>query len=792
MKPGAATANGRNAAAQTAAADLAAPMAAPAPGSHPFFYCDAAAAARQAALSEAARQRAWLFDGLRSPAVRLVAARASLGVIESEATLSDAAMDLSLCGLLQPGRREPLPAPRQLEQDPWKQPAHRGFGRVVGMSSLLPGSLAGPGLPGAIGGVDNLVLRGGATRLQWALRPGRPWTAIGKVVAAPALHPRLGLGVVVLAVIGLIGFWNHRLEVARNVLPLLVWHRAVLVVLISALLINLARQCARLSAIRATTHLWPRFGLTLQFKVLPSLFTDTAGPAENADASARGRILLSAPLATLSLTVAAMFGWFLTRGGGAAHLPAFFIGLTTLSLIGFLSTINPLARRDGYYWLAHRLHIPDLREQAFLALSGKSRAWNVRALPSKNVRLFYAGLVVAYLAGVLVLYLMFPARWLTQAHGGSGAVFFLSVVGFNLYQQSRRGWFRRGSTEPFRVKLPKITRTHKIIAAVAAGLFLLPYPYEPSGKAVVLPHNRAEVRALVAGDVREVLVKEGDTVEAGQELLRLADAQPRAQAAAAEATLKRAQSELAIVKTGGASGEVQLAREKLATAQKRLQYAQAESDRLTDAYKRRAVSPQDYDQARGQADVRRQEAMEAQQQLKLIGNPARNEKIDALESEVVRAQTDLAYYKEQLGNTSVRAPIAGRVASNQLLFARGKYMKVGDEIALIEDTSQLQAEVQMPESSVGEIKPDAAAWLRVWAFPGGSFEGRVVHVAPDAQDGEYGKVVRVRMKIDDPDHQLKPEMTGQAKVRSHWTIAGFAFTHALMRFFFVEVWSWLP
>jgi multidrug resistance efflux pump len=281
-------------------------------------------------------------------------------------------------------------------------------------------------------------------------------------------------------------------------------------------------------------------------------------------------------------------------------------------------------------------------------------------------------------------------------------------------------------------------------------------------------------------------------VQAGQELMQISDIQTQAEVAAAEATLRRAQAELAIVKTGGASGEVQLAREKLETARKRQQFAQAEADRLAKAYSRKAVSPQDYETARGAAAVRSQEVVEAQQQVRVIGNPARDERIAALQAEVLKAETELTYHKEQLANTHVRAPIAGRVVSEKLLFARGSYLQIGAPVAYIEDTTQLQAEIELPESTVGKIAGDARAWVRVWAFPGSSFEGRIVHIAPDAEKGDYGKIVRVRVLLDDPGTQLKPEMTGQAKVRSHWTIAGLAFTRAFVRFVLVEVWSWLP
>lgn len=759
------------------------------PGVQPYCAVDHAALAADRELDAASRRLAPLFDGHSSPEQRLQAGR-RIDPDLSAYALREAALELSFAGVLQPGRIESLPSPHQLDRDPWGGTAHFGYQRSVEVTSLLPGNMATAGLPGAIAGALGGNYRGAESQIDIKLPP-RPFGAIGRWFAAPAASQAASIILMALVVIGLIAFWNTRLSVAEGVAHIGSMSNFVIIVLTSSALVNLAAQSARLWVIRRSTGEWPRFGINLALHVVPRLFTDTAGAAERATHAVRSQILAAPLIARLLLCFIGELGWFLSRHGSSV-LPQFYIGLAAVALASFLFNANPLARRDGYYWLANRLGVPDLREQAWLLLAGWDRPWNEGPMVSRRARYTYAVLAIVYLVAIIVLYLLFPARWMERAYGGVGVVVFGIALAVSIYQQSRRGLDSRISMEPFRVKLPTLSRTHWIIIGVVAALFVMPYPYEPSGAAVVLPRDRAEVRALVAGDVKQVLVQEGDMVQAGQELMQISDVQTRAEVAAAEATLRRAQAELSIVKTGGASGEVQLAREKLETARRRQQFAQAEADRLANAFKRKAVSPQDYDTARGAAAVRKQEVVEAEQQVKVIVNPARDERVAALQAEVLKAETELTYHKEQLANTHVRAPIAGRVVSDRLLFSKGAYLPVGAPIAFIEDAKQLQAEIELPESTMGKVTLDAKAWVRVWAFPGSSFSGKVTHIAPDAEKGDYGKIVRVRMLLDDSNSQLKPEMTGQGKVRSHWTLAGFAFSRAMVRFVMVEVWSWLP
>jgi multidrug resistance efflux pump len=346
--------------------------------------------------------------------------------------------------------------------------------------------------------------------------------------------------------------------------------------------------------------------------------------------------------------------------------------------------------------------------------------------------------------------------------------------------------------------LVRLVREHKprgwdwlIIAAIVI-VSLLPYPYEPSGEFTVLPNARADVRAQVAGEVRAVLIKEGDLVQAGQVLARLADEDEKAQVSGAEAALIKLQSQLALAKAGHKPEEIAASPQQVNTAATKAQFSRQEADRLARAFQRKAVSEQDYMHALSTAEINEQQLIEAKRNLALVSSPTRDEEIKGIEAEIEHQKSALEYARIQLGYTEVRTPIAGHVVSGSLQFAVGDYLQRGQQLASVEDTDHVQVEILMPEDDINEIKVGSRAWAKLWGVPNSSFPGRVTRIAPSAQAQPYGKVVRVYMELDRPVEQFKPQMTGYAKVRGHWYPLIMAFIRPILRFILVEFWSWLP
>src|SRR3546814_14702216 len=94
------------------------------------------------------------------------------------------------------------------------------------------------------------------------------------------------------------------------------------------------------------------------------------------------------------------------------------------------------------------------------------------------------------------------------------------------------------------------------------------------------------------------------------------------------------------------------------------------------------------------------------------------------------AAATLAYSQQQLKYTEITAPIAGRVVSDTLQFARGSYLNRGDQLAVIEDAQKRPAEVKLPESAIDQLANGGQAKAKGWAFPAGPLEGGGRSVEP--------------------------------------------------------------
>lgn len=741
-------------------------------------------------LSETDHELAKLYDGERDAPGVLAVAHERLQLSLDADELEGFAAQLSEVGLLRAGSHEPLPVPVQSDAEA-QLLGWRGGGRRIPLPgetlylppSTVPGSRNSPGFLGR--------LIGGAGRIDVPFAPDF-FVAFGRALIAPVASGRallVFLAIVVAAVTAVIA---HRLAWAFLATDAIRGWEIVPTVLLSMLLVNLFGGCARAAAIARYTPERPRLGLVLRGGWFPQLFVDSAGAAERVGRTDRLRIVGAGLVGVTMLMVIAIFGWFLS-GHTNVTVSRYCVTLTIACALVVLLRLNPLAFGDGYFLLANALNQLDLRMQAMFALFGVERPWKqqTRAMP-RAMLVTYAGSAIAFWLLVLVLLSVFFGDWLADRYGGLGFLFFVGALGTLMQKQYIRSGGGRSSLgvpkQPW-----KMSRKRWIVAAVAVVVALVPYHYEPSGSFEVLPGDRADVRALIDGDIREVMAQEGDMVKAGDVLVRLDDAAARAGLAGAQAERARLQSELTVAKKGAKQEEIEVARQKVAVSRKTHEVARAQAQRLQDAYKRKSVTAQDYERARGASDVAQQELLQAQRALELVASPVVVDRIKALEAAVAEADARIDLQKAALSYTQVTAPIAGQVVSQKLQYALGTYLKRGDLIATIEDNSrEVRAEILIPEAAIVDVRLDGPASAKPWAYPGSSFDGKVLSAAPVAEEGDYGRVVRVQVLLQDPEGKLRSGLTGNAKVDGGWHPAIVVFTRALVRFLLVEFWSWVP
>ncbi len=100
-------------------------------------------------------------------------------------------------------------------------------------------------------------------------------------------------------------------------------------------------------------------------------------------------------------------------------------------------------------------------------------------------------------------------------------------------------------------------------------VMLLPYPFEVGGGFNFLPAESVDVYSQVSGEVKEVLVREGDRVKEGQLLALLDTREHQMNYDVINADLDKARADLRLLLAGAKAEEIDKARQQVKSAKKR-------------------------------------------------------------------------------------------------------------------------------------------------------------------------------------------------------------------------------
>ena len=219
--------------------------------------------------------------------------------------------------------------------------------------------------------------------------------------------------------------------------------------------------------------------------------------------------------------------------------------------------------------------------------------------------------------------------------------------------------------------------------------------------------NQAAVKARVAGEVREVLVREGEPVTAGQVLVRMDESDYRARLAQADAALAAARGQLDIAGKTRDNNQVLM--------------------------ERGFISKNAYDTASSQYGIARANVDSA------------------------RGALDVA--RKALGDTVIRAPIAGLVASRSV--QPGEKVSPDNRLLDVVDLSRMEMEVAVPTSDILGIAPGQEVTVRIEGVAR-PLPARVVRINPAAQAGS--RSIMAYLQLDNPQNLLRVGMFGEARL----------------------------
>ncbi len=321
---------------------------------------------------------------------------------------------------------------------------------------------------------------------------------------------------------------------------------------------------------------------------------------------------------------------------------------------------------------------------------------------------------------------------------------------------------------------------------------LLPYPFDVGGEFTVQPAARAEIRARTDGEIIALHIEEGDWVEEGDLLATLSNWNEKRDVAVREEELKKLRADLETLKYGARNEEVSLARQKIAAADLRVNAARSERERQRLLYESNTISEKALEIAENDYRIALVAKNEAEAGLALVQSSAQESEIAAAEATIARNEVDLEFSRLRLEYTNIRATVSGQIVSSLKERPVGAFLPAGELFTEIEDNRTITAEVDVPETEIAEVEIGAEVELRPWSAGGESVTGIVSKIAPKAEERDFGRVIRVSVDVPNSDGFMAVNMTGQAKIsvgdRAVWQV----FSRTLVRFFTVELWSWVP
>ena len=129
------------------------------------------------------------------------------------------------------------------------------------------------------------------------------------------------------------------------------------------------------------------------------------------------------------------------------------------------------------------------------------------------------------------------------------------------------------------------------------------------------------------------------------------------------------------------------------------------------------------------------------------------------------AQRTLAFERQRSRATLLVAPFAGEVLELNLDQQIGQHLLAGEALCTVAALDSMSVEFDVPEERIAALRIGQPVALKVAAYPGDVFHGRVSEVGwRGYSTPRTGAHYRVRARLANPGHTLRPRMSGVARV----------------------------
>ena len=292
-------------------------------------------------------------------------------------------------------------------------------------------------------------------------------------------------------------------------------------------------------------------------------------------------------------------------------------------------------------------------------------------------------------------------------------------------------------------KIAKVTKGDVARSVVATGK--------------ITPITQVEVKSKASGIVEKLYVDINNVVRKGQPLAQLDQQEISDQVAAQSAQLAAAQANVS-------NFEAALEQDKVNAAAPDLPMYKITLDRNSEMVKQGLVPQQNLDNANRDYLAALNKRDGAKAQLGVDGA-----KLKQARAQVAQSEASLKQLQEQLGYTTIVAPMDGVVLSRDVEIgdAVSSILVLGSTATLVMtvgDTTEVYVKGKVDEADIAHVYLGQPARIKVESFRDRYFQGKVTKISPMGVEKDNVTTFEVRVSINNPGGELKAQMTANAEI----------------------------
>jgi HlyD family secretion protein len=285
------------------------------------------------------------------------------------------------------------------------------------------------------------------------------------------------------------------------------------------------------------------------------------------------------------------------------------------------------------------------------------------------------------------------------------------------------------------------------------------------------------------GKLVEIMVREGDSVEAGQLLARILSPQDEAQVDAQKANVVEGERKLEEAQSAGparvslAEANLAASRAELVRWEAELQQAETDAKRYPALAESGAVAEQVANQqqtrmkiARASTDAARKQVMSAQASLDQA--KAQLQQIATAKASLASNHAELRRFQANVSDLEIKAPIAGTILTRSA--EPGRVIAAGQTILTMVDLHKLYLRGFIPEGNAGQVKVGQEAQVFLDSNPKEAIQAEVIRVDPQVmftpentyfKDDRVKQVMGVKLGLKGGFGYAKPGMPADGEIK---------------------------